>query len=418
MARKKRNRNIPKTSGTSRDSGFVYRRVLERSLFVLSLAGILVTLHLLMWYGPDTANANDFACGAGFDCQSVIASDPAPLGISSSWWGFIFYGWLAALCVAIASNFMGQSSMFKGLRLLSVGAGLLYSLFLTVFQFTSLEDRCLLCLISATIVALMAVMLFVAWRKPAPSVSKTGAPARELTFYGIIAGVALAILAFDYSALPPSVGPSTAVTGTTALEDQFFDPSICRYDLEFPRFENVEDIIREYDPVIGPADAPVTVMEFLDPNCNHCKNLHPAMLALTEAFPDSVRFVYKPVTLVGNPTHSLDEVMALLIANEHGRFKEMLDLQFRHQSPSTGLSPDRLVGFANDLDIDRSDFRRALTDGSREPRAREVLRFFNGLRFTGVPAVIIGGRVVHGASRTFGCMQHFVNEELAKARTQ
>lgn len=418
MARKKRNRNIPKTSGTSRDSGFVYRRVLERSLFVLSLAGILVTLHLLMWYGPDTASANDFACGAGFDCQSVIASDPAPLGISSSWWGFIFYGWLAALCAAIASNFLGQSSMFKGLRLLSVGAGLLYSLFLTVFQFTSLEDRCLLCLISATIVALMAVMLFVAWRKPAPSVSKTGAPARELTFYGIIAGVALAILAFDYSALPDTVSTTAATTGISGANSPSFDTSMCRYELDSPKFENIEQLIRDYDPVIGPANAPVTVIEFLDPNCNHCKNLHPVMLALTEAFPDSVRFVYKPVTLVGGPTYSLDEVMALWIANEHGRFKEMLDLQFRHQSPSTGLSPDRLVGFANDLDIDRSDFRRALTDGSQEPRAREVLRFFTGMGLTSVPVVIIGGRVVHGASRTFGCMQHFVNEELAKARNQ
>ena len=142
------------------------------------------------------------------------------------------------------------------------------------------------------------------------------------------------------------------------------------------------------------------------------------MVALAEAFPDSVRFVYKPVTLVGGPTYSLDEVMALWIANEHGRFKDMLDLQFRHQSPSTGLSPDRLVDFARDLDIDRNEFRSALSDGSQEPRAREVLRFFNGLEFTGVPVVIINGRVVHGASRTFGCMQHFVNEELAKARTR
>ena len=417
MARQKRNRNTSPSAGSRQATGFVYRRVLERSLFLLSVAGILVTLHLVMWYAPGMAGADDFVCGAGFDCQSVIASDPAPLGISSSWWGFVFYVWLAVLCSGIAGNFLGQSTLFKGLRTVTVGAGLLYSLFLTLYQFISLDDRCLLCLISATIVLLMAVLLYIAWKKPATRVSRAGPPARELTFHGLAVVIALVVLAFDYSALPERVsGP--AAPPTAGINDAFFDPSLCSYDPQSPKFENIEQLIRDYDPVIGPADAPVTVIEFLDPNCNHCKNLHPIMVALAETFPDSVRFVYKPVTVVGGPTYSLDEVMALWIANDHGLFKEMLDLEFQHQSPSTGLSSQQLIDFAADLGMDRGDFRSALTDGSQEPRAREVLRFFSGMGFTGVPTVIIGGRVVHGASRTLGCIQHFVNQELAAARTQ
>jgi len=417
MARQKRNRNTSQQAGSRQAAGFVYRRVLERSLFLLSVAGILVTLHLVMWYGPGMAGADDFACGAGFDCQSVIGSDPAPLGISSSWWGFMFYVWLAALCSGIAGNFLGQSTLLKGLRMVTVGAGLLYSLFLTVYQFTSLDDRCLLCLISAALVVLMAVLLYVAWNKSAPKISRAGPPARELTFHGVAVAIALVVLAFDYSALPERVSAPTAPP-TAGINDPFFDPALCSYDPGSPTFTNIEQLIRDYDPVVGPADAPVTVMEFLDPNCNHCGNLHPIMVALAESFPDSVRFVYKPVTVVGGPTYSLDEVMALWIANEHGLFKEMLDLQFQHQSPSTGFSPEQLIDFAADLGMDRGDFRTALTDGSQEPRAREVLRFFSGMEFSSVPTVIIGGRVVHGASRTLGCMQHFVKRELAAVSNQ
>ena len=417
MARQTRNRNSSKPTGLRKAGGVTYRRVLERSLFILSLAGILVTLHLVMWYSPEIAGANDFVCGAGFDCQSVISSDPAPLGVSSSWWGFLFYVWLATLCVGIAKNVMGQGSLLKGIRLASVGIGLLYSLFLTVYQFIALDARCLLCFMSATVVALMAAVLYIAWRKPAPSAARSGAPVRELTFHGVAAVVALVVVAFDYSALPDRVSESAMTTSTADMNDALFDPSMCRYDPSTPTYENIEQLIRDYDPVVGPVDAPVTVMEFLDPNCNHCKNLHPIMVALAEAFPDSVRFVYKPVTVVGGPTYSLDEVMALWIANENGQFKEMLDLQFRNQSPATGLSPEQLIDFADDLGMDRNEFRSALLDGSQEPRAREVRRFFSGMGLTGVPAVIIGGRTVHGASRTLGCMQHFINEELAAART-
>ena len=382
------------------------------------MVGILVTLHLVMWYGPGMAGANDFACGAGFDCGSVISSDPAPLGLSSSWWGFIFYALLASLCLGIAANFRNQSAMLKGIRLAVVAGGLLYSVFLTALQFFTLDDRCLLCLASATIVVLMALLLYLAWRKPAPAVAKAGAPQKELTFHGIIAVAALVVLAFDYTAKPDVVIPPTAVSSGAGISDPAFDPSMCRYDASSPRFENIEQLIRDYDPVFGPADAPVTVIEFLDPNCNHCKNLHPIMIALSESFPDSVRFVFKPVALVGGPTYSLDEVMALWIANEHGLFKEMLDLQFEHQSPSTGLSPDQLTDFASDIGIDRGEFRDALVGGSYESLAREVRRFFEGMGLTGVPGVIIGGRLVHGASRTLGCMQHFVNVELAAARPQ
>ena len=71
-------------------SGALFRPSVERLLFILALLGILLTVHLAFWYGGRTA-ASDPVCGAGFDCQAVLASDPALLGVSSTYWGMLFY---------------------------------------------------------------------------------------------------------------------------------------------------------------------------------------------------------------------------------------------------------------------------------------------------------------------------------------
>lgn len=87
-----------------------YRKALERSFFALALLGILLTLHLAVWYGTGIG-ANDFVCGAGSDCQAVIAHDPAPLGLASAWWGFMFYLLIGSLTLGIALNVLGKGTM-------------------------------------------------------------------------------------------------------------------------------------------------------------------------------------------------------------------------------------------------------------------------------------------------------------------
>src|SRR3989304_632318 len=53
------------------------------------------------------------------------------------------------------------------------------------------------------------------------------------------------------------------------------------------------------DPALGPADAPVTVVEFSDFNCPYCRRFHAeAFPGLLAAYPDQLRLVYRayPIT--------------------------------------------------------------------------------------------------------------------------
>ncbi len=386
-----------------------YRKALERSFFALSLLGILLTLHLAVWYGTGSIGANDPVCTAGSDCLAVIANDPAPLGMASAWWGFIFYMLAGTLTLGVALNVAGKSALFKALRMLLVGAGLIYSVILSAIQFVLLADWCFLCLLSASIVAVMTALVVIAWRTPAATAARHGLPRGELRFHGLVTAGVVVLLLLDYSySRGQQASPDEAVAVTP---DTSVDPAMCPYHPNLPPYENLDQIVTDYDPIVGPPDAPVTVMEFLDPNCNHCKSQHPHMKALIATYPEQVRIVYKPVTLVGGPSYSLDEVTALWIANEYGVFEGMLDLQFEHQSPATGLSPDRLASFAKDLGINEREFRAKLSSGEYEPRARQVRRIFDGMGLESVPSVIVGGRHV-GISRSLGCLKHFVDQEL------
>jgi len=54
-------------------------------------------------------------------------------------------------------------------------------------------------------------------------------------------------------------------------------------------------MVRDYSPVIGPENAPVTIVEFFDPSCEGCRAMHPYVKQILAAYPDNVRLVLRYV---------------------------------------------------------------------------------------------------------------------------
>lgn len=52
-------------------------------------------------------------------------------------------------------------------------------------------------------------------------------------------------------------------------------------------------LIRPYSPILGPANAPVTVVEFFDPACEACRAMHPVVSEIRNQHPDKVRIVMR-----------------------------------------------------------------------------------------------------------------------------
>jgi protein-disulfide isomerase len=52
-------------------------------------------------------------------------------------------------------------------------------------------------------------------------------------------------------------------------------------------------LIRDHAPVLGPANAPVTIVEFFDPACESCRAFHPVVKRIMADFPEDVRVVMR-----------------------------------------------------------------------------------------------------------------------------
>ena len=52
-------------------------------------------------------------------------------------------------------------------------------------------------------------------------------------------------------------------------------------------------LIRFHSPILGPADAPVTIVEFFDPSCEACRAFHPVLMQIRETYPTQVRVVMR-----------------------------------------------------------------------------------------------------------------------------
>lgn len=54
-----------------------------------------------------------------------------------------------------------------------------------------------------------------------------------------------------------------------------------------------DTLIRPHSPIIGRADAPVTIVEFFDPSCEACRAFYPLVKQIHEANPETVRVVLR-----------------------------------------------------------------------------------------------------------------------------
>jgi protein-disulfide isomerase len=117
----------------------------------------------------------------------------------------------------------------------------------------------------------------------------------------------------------------------------------------------------------GPADAPVTLVEYGDYECSHCGHAYPIVKALQKEFGNQLRFVFRNFPL--REIHPNAEVAAETaeFAATRGKFWDMHDLIFENQN---SLSEQMLGELAHRLTLDRQALRDALRSGTFAERVQ------------------------------------------------
>jgi protein-disulfide isomerase len=143
------------------------------------------------------------------------------------------------------------------------------------------------------------------------------------------------------------------------------------------------------DHTEGPATAPVTLVEFGDYQCPSCGDAFPIVKKLQKHFGDKLRLVFRHFPLEMHP-YAEHAAETAEFAAAHGKFWQMHDLLYQHQS---NLSDANLLKLAKQLDLSTDDLAKALEASTYAAPVQADIASGDKSGVTGTPTFYINGQL-------------------------
>jgi protein-disulfide isomerase len=163
------------------------------------------------------------------------------------------------------------------------------------------------------------------------------------------------------------------------------------------------------DPVKGPANAPITIVEYSDFQCPYCARVNPTLDRIRETYGDKVKIVFKDFPLP-NHAEAPKAAEAAHCAGEQGKFWELHDRLFANQQ---ALQLAAIKQQATTLGLDMAAFTQCLDSGKHASRVTENMKSGEALGVSSTPTLYVNGRPVIGA-QSFEYFKAVIDEELAR----
>ncbi|MDK3161455.1 DsbA family protein [Kamptonema cortianum] len=226
------------------------------------------------------------------------------------------------------------------------------------------------------------------------------------TVFFILGGLAAALLIDNSARSTEQVINQAVAVAINSFADTQGDRPVPSLNNAGTRLE----VSPDDDPSHGPADAPVTIVEFSDFNCPYCARfVRETLPLLRENYGDRIRFVYRDFAILG-PT-SVDAAVASECANEQSGFWAYHDLLFANQGI---FGRDRLIDYAQQAELNIEEFTACLSDTATRDEVLADTTEAQRLGATGTPTFFINGRPLIGA-QPFATFAAMIDEELATA---
>lgn len=171
-----------------------------------------------------------------------------------------------------------------------------------------------------------------------------------------------------------------------------------------------EEFVRDDSPALGPKDASVTLVEFLDPECESCRAFFPTVKRILKEYDGKIHFVVRYM-----PFHSssLIAIAATEAAGLQGKYWEMQELLF-NLADEWGHQPsprrDLFVKYADSLGLNISKFTQDLDDPRWLQKAQRDMADGKSIGVNGTPTLFVNGDRV--SKLTYQDLKFSINQYL------
>ena len=383
----------------------------------LAASSYLTWLHQQIFSGQ----LNDFSfCGISrtISCEAVSASPYSEwFGAPIAWYGVLAYLlWLSLAALGLI-NRERYAPPALGLILITASCGLLLDFYLAYMMVFKIKSLCLLCLLTYIINLIIVMLAFRVIDKPIMvSIGQTISAAMPFSgnrlyvfsiLFALIAGAGLA-------------GGYELRKAAEKELDAFDEDKFMRYRMHAPR----HNIDTASDPYLGAEDARLTIVEFSDFQCPHCRKAHITLQTILPPYSDRVRLVFKnlPLGRDCNPMmgkHELHPAACKLArlgeaAAEQGKFWPAHDLMFDRQAEIKHMTVSRntILELGKGAGLDMTKLEAVFDAPSSSQAVRDDIDEAMRLKIKGTPTYLFNGLLIRGI-RSPKILQRIIEIELA-----
>jgi len=199
-----------------------------------------------------------------------------------------------------------------------------------------------------------------------------------------------------------------ADAGTVQTASQPSGPIVEAPVTEQPAFTRY-DIPTENAYAIGPADAPITIVEFSDYQCPYCRRWHAEVYEpLLAAYPGQIRLVYRHLPLTSIHPDAMSAAEAAMCAGEQDAYWAYHDKLFSSET----LGNSTYLQYAQDLGLDMTGFESCLDTRKYQQQVQADSDFAINLGIRSTPTFFINGLAVVGA-QPLDVFRQVIDKELA-----
>lgn len=171
-------------------------------------------------------------------------------------------------------------------------------------------------------------------------------------------------------------------------------------------------VINAEGPTRGPADAPVTILEFSDFQCPYCKQAALTLKALMQNYGSNVKLVFKQMPLSIHPD-AFKAAQASVCADEQGKFWEYHDTLF----DSSDISEPAIKKYASRLGLRMDEFKICMDSPASAATVRRDMQQAARADVQGTPTFFVNGKLIRGING-LEAFRNVVDQALSQSRQE